>query len=422
MNYLFLHRRCPGPFAAIAQTLAARPGNTVCFLAEHICQEDASGPAFGRVQTGIVLVPGVGAAVDSMEKEALAHVRRSESFALGMRELHERGFAPDVVCHEADAGVAHFAREIFPHALLVCRAEWFDTPVRPAPLSAPSAPSGPSSAPPVPVSLESLDLSGAAKVRDQYRLSALTACDRAYTASQWQRSRFPQELQARMAVIPDAVDTVRFAPLMMPKLPLCPDEYPHLDRAEEIITYACREFSAVRCFDELCAALAPVLRERPGCHAVLMGADAPCDASPDQAFATWRETVQQKYPLPEGRVHFTGYCPTALYTRLLQASSLHVHLTRPYTLSRSLIEALGTGCLVLASGAPQVLEAVTPGENGLILSQDAQDHPERVYAAIMNALDLAPTRLSLRETARKRALAGRSLRSGLTPLLHLLKP
>lgn len=419
MNYLFIHRRCPGPFEHIAATMGARPGNSVYFLAEHV-RPDL--PLHG-VQSGVVLVPGIGAASGPMEREALMHLRRAESFALAMRNLRDNGFRPDVLCCEADGGAAHFAREIFPEAQRVCRCEWFEEALPEPEKTTPPTDAPDHNAPrPAPEqgAAQALEQAGAAKIRNQYRLCAVTDSDRAYAPTAWQRSRFPAELRDKIAVIPDAVDTVRFAPLMQPGLAPYPEEYPGLAGADEIITYACREFSSTRLFPEFCAALPLVLEHRPGCHVVIMGADAPCDLYDAPALQTWREAVGPAYAPGPGRVHFTGFCPRPVYARLLQASSLHVHTTRPHTLARSLLEALSCGCPVMVQDAPQVLEAVAPGEDALVFSGQSAEEPELLAGAILDALD-HPGRLELlRKTARTRILAGRSLRIGLLPLLRLL--
>jgi glycosyltransferase involved in cell wall biosynthesis len=64
------------------------------------------------------------------------------------------------------------------------------------------------------------------------------------------------------------------------------------------------------------------------------------------------------------RVHFLGMIDYVDYLRLLQVSSAHVYLTYPFVLSWSFIEAMASGCLIVASATPPVLEVLRDGENG----------------------------------------------------------
>src|SRR5207245_10046952 len=51
---------------------------------------------------------------------------------------------------------------------------------------------------------------------------------------------------------------------------------------------------------------------------------------------------------------------------LLCLSDLHIYLTVPFVLSWSMLDALASGCVVLASDVPPVGERTEPGCNGLV--------------------------------------------------------
>src|SRR5207302_285006 len=51
---------------------------------------------------------------------------------------------------------------------------------------------------------------------------------------------------------------------------------------------------------------------------------------------------------------------------LLCLSDLHIYLTVPFVLSWSMLDALASGCVVLASDVPPVREMIEPGCNGLV--------------------------------------------------------
>ena len=59
-----------------------------------------------------------------------------------------------------------------------------------------------------------------------------------------------------------------------------------------------------------------------------------------------------------------------LLRRCLAIGDLHVAPGRPYPISRSLLEAMGAGCVVLASDTPPHREVIRHGETGLLAGTD----------------------------------------------------
>ncbi len=51
---------------------------------------------------------------------------------------------------------------------------------------------------------------------------------------------------------------------------------------------------------------------------------------------------------------------------IFRISDLHIYLTAPFVLSWSLLDAMATGCVVLAADVPPVREVIEPGQNGLV--------------------------------------------------------
>jgi glycosyltransferase involved in cell wall biosynthesis len=61
------------------------------------------------------------------------------------------------------------------------------------------------------------------------------------------------------------------------------------------------------------------------------------------------------------RIAFVGPLPSEAYGALLQATDCHVHLTAPFVLSWSFLEAMSVGCPLVASDAASVREALGGG-------------------------------------------------------------
>jgi glycosyltransferase involved in cell wall biosynthesis len=69
---------------------------------------------------------------------------------------------------------------------------------------------------------------------------------------------------------------------------------------------------------------------------------------------------------PLDRFIFTGRVLPEHLASIFRLSDLHIYLTAPFVLSWSLLDAMASACVVLASDVPPVREVIRPGENGLI--------------------------------------------------------
>lgn len=71
--------------------------------------------------------------------------------------------------------------------------------------------------------------------------------------------------------------------------------------------------------------------------------------------------------LDRQRVHFLGKVPYPAFLRPLRISKVHVYLTYPFVLSWSMLEAMSTGCLLVASRTAPAEEVIRDGDNGLLV-------------------------------------------------------
>ncbi|MGH8000496.1 MAG: glycosyltransferase, partial [Brasilonema sp.] len=185
-----------------------------------------------------------------------------------------------------------------------------------------------------------------------------------------------------------------------------------------LVTYVGRGMEPYRGFPQFIEAIAYVQERRPNCHVVIVGAERVCYGKSLPDGGSYKDLMLQKVPLDLSRVHFTGSLPYGQYLQVIQASSVHVYLTRPFVLSWSMIEAMSTGCLVVGSDTAPVTEVIQDGENGLLVDFFS---PKQIADRIDEVLD-HPTRMAeIRDQARKTVLERYSLADLLPQHIQLVK-
>jgi glycosyltransferase involved in cell wall biosynthesis len=157
----------------------------------------------------------------------------------------------------------------------------------------------------------------------------------------------------------------------------------------EIITYVSRGLEPYRGFPQFMEAIALLLERRPNCHVIIVGEDRVCYGKKLAEGQTYQALMLAQLPIDRSRVHFLGWLAYPDYLQVLQASSVHVYLTRPFVLSWSMLEALASGCLVVGSRTGPVTEVITDGINGLLVDffspqeicdriEEVLNHPDRM--------------------------------------------
>lgn len=171
-----------------------------------------------------------------------------------------------------------------------------------------------------------------------------------------------------------------------------------LRAGDPVITYVARNLEPYRGFHTFARALARIQRAHPGCHAIIVGGDGVSYGQPPSDAANWREKMLREVSLDPARTHFLGKVPYDTYRKVLQVSAVHVYLTYPFVLSWSMLEAMGSGCLVIGSRTAPVQEVIRDGENGLLTDFfNAAEIADRVVGALAAGTALQP----LRDQARR---------------------
>jgi glycosyltransferase involved in cell wall biosynthesis len=104
--------------------------------------------------------------------------------------------------------------------------------------------------------------------------------------------------------------------------------------------------------------------------------------------------------------------------QVLQASSVHVYLTRPFVLSWSMMEAMACGCLVVASDTPPVREVIENGKNGLLVDFFS---PEAIAGKVAEVLDRPEDYADIRAAARDHVVRHYSLKKMLPTHLDWIR-
>ncbi|HIK56090.1 MAG TPA: glycosyltransferase family 4 protein [Synechococcales cyanobacterium M55_K2018_004] len=379
MNVLFLHNNFPGQYLHIAPAIARDPNNVVVFGTKNTDPTQLEGVHKVNFAPAREASPNIHHYVRPYENAVL---HGQAVYRLG-EQLKAAGFIPDVVCAHSGWGVGMFIKDTFPQASLLSYFEWFGQP-QGADLDFDPA---------FPLSADDvlrIHASNAALLMDLYR------CDHGISPTVWQRSQFPREFHSKITVLHDGVDTDYFHPIPGAKLVL-----PNLDLAhvEELVTFVARGMDSYRGFPQFIQAIALVLKQRPHCHVVIVGSDRVAYGPPPPGHESYKSWMLERVSLDLSRVHFVGLLNYGHYKKVLQASSVHVYLTRPFVLSWSLMEAMSSGCLILGSKTPPVQEVIEHGVNGLLVDFfDVEAIASQIEAVLTHPTSYQELRVNARKT------------------------
>ena len=380
MNILFLHSNFPAQFRHLAHALAQDKRHRIVF-----------GTARPEGQ-----IPGVVKALyrpaREVRPETHPYVRSLESAALTGQavyrmaaQLKADGFVPDIIFGHSGWGTTLFMKDLFPKARLHCYFEWFYHAHGTDADFDPSEPLSP-------------DDEARIRLKNTPILTDLYSCDRGLSPTYWQRSQFPREFQPKIQVMHDGIDTQFFQPKPGARL-ILPHTQLDLSEAQEIVTYVARGLEPYRGFPQFIKTVALLQQRRPQCHVVVVGEDRVAYGRKRPDGKTYKEWMLETTLLDLSRLHFTGRLPYSEYLQVLQASSAHVYLTRPFVLSWSMLEALSTGCLVVCSATAPVQEVIKDRVNGLLVDFfNPTNICDTIEAALNNPQEMQSLRANARET------------------------
>lgn len=376
MNVLFIHQNFPGQFRHIAAHLARQPDVNVCAIG----REHAPGLA------GIRLYRYRPHRQASRETHPYARtfeegVLHGQQVLRLLLDLKAKGYRPDVIVAHPGWGETLYAKQAFPDCKLIHFCEYY---YRTDGADAGFDPEFP------------LTLNGAASIhsRNALHLLNLENCDAAITPTHWQHSLHPAAYHDKIKVIHEGIDTANLGP--DPNAVLRLPNGQQLKAGDPVVTYVARNLEPYRGFHQFMRALPGVLAAHPTCQVVVIGGDDVSYGSKPKDAPNWRTKMLRENQVDLSRVHFFGKVPYATYKKVLQISAVHLYLTYPFVLSWSLLEAMASGCLIVASDTAPVREVIRDEKNGFLVDFFK---PDEIASRILSGLGNSGGGKRLREAA-----------------------
>ena len=394
MRILFVHCNYPAQFRHLSQHLAADHTNEIVFLCQNKewTAGDVSHLKLARYQ------------LNREPKGDICHpyLRRYETAVLhgqaALREalrLRQKGFEPDVIIGHSGFGNTLYLKEVWPKAKFIGYFEWFyrsqgadvgfgsdqdpspDTSLRVHTYNSPIA----------------MDLAQA---------------DAAICPTHWQADQFPSAMRQHLSVIFDGGD-VEQLPMVGQEARLhtltlqaggvqvtIPADVP-------LVTYVTRCFEPYRGWPQVAEGLAMLMQRNPRAHILLVGSDEVAYGAKRSDGLTWREWALKQWPMDPSRLHQLPALGYEDYKRVIQRSWVHVYWTVPFILSWSLMEAMASGCCIVASSTSPVEEMITSGDQGQLV--DFFD-PDALAQQVDHLLQNPEQRQRLGQRARQHIFEG----------------
>lgn len=397
MRALFLHQNFPGQFPHIASHLANTHGNQVISISQKNAKGLANVPNVVYAPARQI-TPNTHHYIAGLESAVL----NGQATAKVMEALKQKGFTPDVVIGHAGWGETLYAKDVFPDSKLINYFEFF---YRATGADTDFDPEFPNS----------VDDVLRIRTKNSINLLNLQASDAGISPTQWQKSLYPSEFQPKISVIHEGVNTELAKP--NPKAVFTLPNGKKLTAKDKVVTYVARNLEPYRGFHVFMRALEEICQRQPDCHVLIVGGDDISYGRKSDDGLSYREKLQNEVRFDKNRVHFLGKLPYAAYLTMLQISSAHVYLTVPFVLSWSMLEAMATECVVIASNTAPVLEAVN-GSNGLLVDFFS---PNAIAKQVDEVLSNQKKYAKLRKNAREYVIENYNVPKSIQQYQHLFE-
>lgn len=397
MKILLAHQNFPGQFKHLCHHLGANPLHKLVFLTRNT-EREVPGVQTVKYELARQNTPGIHHYVSELERGVL----HGQAVVREVVKLRQEGFVPDVMVGHNGWGETMFLKDVYPTVPLLSYFEFY--------YRTSGADVG-------------FDAEYPAQLDDRFRVrmknginwAGTESADWGLSPTDWQRSRYPEEVQRKTSVIHEGVDTKMHAP--DPRTNITLPNGRRLTYGDEVVTYVSRNLEPYRGFHTFMRAIPKILEKRPNATILMVGGD---EVSYGRRLAdgrTYREVLTAEVPVDPERVFFLGRIPYDQFRAVLRVSAAHVYLTYPFVLSWSMLEAMSTGCLVIGSATPPVQEVIEDGVNGLLVDFFSTD---QIAQKVDEVLGHPDRMASLRAAARKTVQDRYEVRQTLPQLLQLI--
>ena len=351
MRLLFSHSNYPAQFRRLIPALL-EVGHEIVFLCS---QREWHAPP---LSPGLKLLPFK---VHRSSKQEYLHpyLRRFEEVVLSGQaafraasKLKADGWEPDIIISHIGFGSGLYLKDCFPKSKKIGYLEWFYRAYG-----------------------SDVEFLNNGFVEDDRKLRLRTwnaqllleaeSCDLLVTPTKWQWQQFPEDLQKRTEIVHEGIDFHTLSALNMNK-PNLLKTLPQ-NKQLELVTYVSRGFEEYRGFPQAMKALELIQQKRPNVHLAIAGSDVVAYGSERGDGRTWKQWALEDLNLDPQRTHWLGAIQEAEYHSLLAHSNAHLYITVPFVLSWSLLEAMATGCSIVASCTPPVEEVLHDQENAFLV-------------------------------------------------------
>lgn len=315
---------------------------------------------------------------------------RGDACSRAAEQLANDGFSPDVIIAHPGWGESLFLKDIWPGAKLAIYCEFYYHSFG------------------LDIGFDSefhgvdRQRKALARIKNANNLLHIEQADMALSPTNWQADTYPPFFRDRISVIHEGIDTDCIKPNSRAAINL--DNRLDLTKDDQVLTYVSRCLEPYRGFHVFMRTLPELLKKWKKLRVLIVGRDRVGYGSNPENGESWRFvlTNELRPKLSDSeweRVHFLGEIPHTHFLTLLNISTVHVYLTYPFVLSWSVLEAMSTGCAIVASDTGPVREFLVDGENALLTGFfDQADIAERISALLENKELRAELSVNARQT------------------------
>ncbi|MBU6369821.1 MAG: glycosyltransferase [Burkholderiales bacterium] len=399
LKILFLHQNFPGQFKHLAPALAQRGHEVHALLMAQRPGYEWLGVHVHTYFPKRGSAPNIHPWLVDMEAKTI----RAEAVLRWALSAKEQGFVPQAVIAHPSWGESLFIKHVWPDTRLGLFYEMFyqahgqDVHFDPE-----------FSKPELSVDSRLLMKNAVSLIQDGF-------ADAAISPTHWQAATYAPHMREKITVVHDGIDTQQIRPDPQARLVLADGR--SWTAQDEVVTFVSRNLEPYRGYHVFMRALPELLRLRPHAQVLLVGADGVSYGAKPPGPDSWKQVFinEVKGQISQAdwqRVHFLGRLSYPLFLTMLQISRVHVYLTYPFVLSWSLIEAMSSGCAILASDTAPVREAIIDGQTGRLLPFF---EPEAWAQGIHTLLDQPEERARMGALARQHAVAHYDLQTVCLP-------